>query len=98
MMTENGGAGLTSTRKIYRRELKKYREQLTLCAALAARGRPISETRADILRMAEEHLSGRAFPVGVLPTLWRAVAVDLAGEFAAAKGDAQPFHQPKEKR
>jgi hypothetical protein len=89
MMSENGGASLTSTRKIYRRELKKYRGHLALCAAMRAAGRPMSDTRADITRMAEEHLSGQAAPVGVLPALWRQVAADLAHEYAAAKGGAQ---------
>jgi hypothetical protein len=69
------GASLQSTRRIHRRTLLKYHEDLSLLAK--KRERPgydaANSLLNDCIRLGEAWLSGESHPVGTLKAVWKQV-------------------------
>lgn len=71
------GPSKSKLRAIWRTYRRKLEENRARAEAKRAAGLEPSETLLDLIRMEEEHTSGRSTPVGIMHGPWREVCDEL---------------------
>lgn len=64
-------------RAIWRAEKRKRDQTAAIVAEKRRRGLPVSETVLDTLRMEEDTIAGRTYPVGITKGAWASICAEM---------------------
>jgi len=64
-------------REIWRREKRGRDQTVANMAAKTARGLPVGDLLADLLRMQDDRIAGRSVPVGITKEAWVSTCAEM---------------------